>query len=318
LLHLAEAGDLGKPRVLAAEVRRILADPRARALTENFAGQWLYLRNLESMIPNSAGFPNFDDNLRQALLQETEHFFDYIVREDRPVTELMTADYTFLNERVARHYGIDDVYGNHFRRVTLDDPARFGLLGKGSVLMVSSHTDRTSPVVRGKWVLENLLGTPPPAPPAEVPPLAEADASNATTVRDRLVAHRENPACASCHALMDPIGFALENFDAVGAWRDNEYGRASPPIDAQGTLVGGIAINGPIELRAALMAEPEIFVSTVVEKLMVYALGRGLVASDMPVVRQIVREAEADDYAFSALVLGIVESAPFRLRVVPE
>jgi len=314
LLELAEAGDLGKGRVLEAEVRRMLADAKAAALTENFAGQWLYLRNLDSMIPNSAGFPNFDDNLRQAFERETELFFDHIVRADRPVTELMTADYSFLNERVARHYGIDTVYGNHFRRVTLDDPARFGLLGKGSVLMVSSHTDRTSPVVRGKWVLENLLGTPPPAPPDEVPPLAEAAAGAATTLRERLVAHRDNPACASCHALMDPIGFALENFDAIGAWRDHEYGSASPPIDARGTLVGGIDVNGPVELRHALMANPELFVSTVVEKLMVYALGRGLVASDMPAIREIVGKAERRGWRFSDLVLGIVESAPFRMR----
>jgi len=317
LLQLAEAGDLGKRRVLEAEVRRMLADPRAEALTENFAGQWLYLRNLASMIPNSAGFPNFDDNLRQAMLRETELFFEHIVRADRPVTELMTADYTFLNERVSRHYGIDTVYGNHFRRVTLDDPARFGLLGKGSVLMVSSHTDRTSPVVRGKWVLENLLGTPPPAPPDDVPPLPEADAAAPTTLRERLVAHRESPSCASCHALMDPIGFALENFDAIGGWREFEDGSASPPIDARGTLVGGIDVDGPIELRQQLMAEPELFVSTVVEKLMVYALGRGLVASDMAVVREIVRDAENDDYAFSAIVMGIVNSAPFRMRTRP-
>jgi hypothetical protein len=317
LLQLAESGDLGKRRVLAAEVRRMLADPKAAALTGIFAGQWLYLRNLESMIPNSAGFPNFDDNLRQAMLRETELFFDHIVRADRPVTELMTADYSFLNERVARHYGIDTVYGNHFRRVTLDDPARFGLLGKASVLMVSSHTDRTSPVVRGKWVLENLLGTPPPAPPDEVPPLAEAEAGVATTLRERLVAHRDNPACASCHALMDPIGFALENFDAVGAWRDFEYGSSSPPIDARGILVGGVEVNGPVELRNAVMAEPELFVSTVVEKLMVYALGRGLVASDMPVIRKIVHDAERRGWLFSDLVLGIVENAPFRMRASP-
>ena len=317
LLQLAEADDLGKRRVLEAQVRRMLADPRAAALTENFAGQWLYLRNLASMIPNSAGFPNFDDNLRQAMLRETELFFEHIVRADRPVTELMTADYSFLNERVARHYGIDTVYGNHFRRVTLEDPARYGLLGKGSVLMVSSHTDRTSPVVRGKWVLENLLGTPPPAPPDEVPPLPEADALAPTTLRERLVAHRDNPACASCHALMDPIGFALENFDAIGAWRDNEFGSASPPIDARGTLVSGVDIEGPVELRNALMAEPTNFVSTVVEKLMVYALGRGLVASDMPAIREIVRDTGSRGWRFGDLVLGVVESAPFLLRTVP-
>jgi hypothetical protein len=315
LLALAARGDLSKPATLNREVRRMLADPKAHALVDNFAGQWLYLRNLASMIPNSAGFPNFDDNLRQGLLGETERFFEHVVRTDRPITELMTAEYTFLNERVARHYGIDGVYGNHFRQVGLDDPARFGLLGKGSVLMVSSHTDRTSPVVRGKWVLENLLGSPPPAPPADVPALEDAEVSDDATLRQRLVAHRENPACAGCHALMDPIGFSLENFDAIGAWRDYEYGSDTPAIDASGRLLDGTDVTGPVELREALMASPEIFVSTVVEKLMVYALGRGLVATDMPTVRQIVRNAEAGEYRFSELVLGIVESVPFTMRV---
>jgi hypothetical protein len=315
LLDAADAGELTNSTALEREVNRMLTDPKARALVDNFAGQWLYLRNLESMIPNSAGFPNFDDNLRQGLLAETEHFFEHIVRADRPVTELMTADYSFLNERVASHYGIDSVYGNHFRQVGLDDPARFGLLGKGSVLMVSSHTDRTSPVVRGKWVLENLLGSPPPAPPADVPALEDADVSEDATLRERLVAHRENPACAGCHALMDPIGFSLENFDAIGAWRDREYGSDTPLIDASGQLLDGSDVTGPVELREALMSEPELFVATVVEKLMVYALGRGLVASDMPTIRRIVQEARASDYRFSELVLGIARSVPFTMRV---
>jgi len=317
LLAAAETGQLTTPAGLEREVRRMLTDPRAHALTENFAGQWLYLRNLLSMIPNSNGFPDFDDNLRQGLLEETERFFEYIVQQDRPVTELMTADYTFLNERVAHHYRIDGVYGSHFRKVELTDPARYGLLGKGSVLMVSSHTDRTSPVVRGKWVLENLLGTPPPAPPPDVPALEATDLGADATLRERLIVHRDNPACAGCHALMDPIGFSLENFDAVGAWRDHERGIASPMIDASGQLIGGIAIDGPVELREALMAEPEIFVSTVVEKLMIYALGRGLVPTDMPVVRNIVAEAEAADYRFGSLISGIVLSDPFRYRIKP-
>jgi hypothetical protein len=314
LLVRAASGELADPVILEREVRRMLADPKAAALTENFAGQWLYLRNLSNMIPNSVGFPNFDDNLRQGLREETDRFFGHIVSADRPVTELMTADYSFLNERVAKHYGIRGIYGNHFRRVALDDPTRFGLLGKGSVLMVSSHTDRTSPVVRGKWVLENLLGTPPPAPPAEVPPLEDANVPDDASLRERLVAHRDNPACAGCHALMDPIGFALENFDAVGAWREREYGRASPPIDASGRMLDGTDVTGPVELREALMVKPERFATTVTEKLLVYALGRGLVATDMPVVRRIVREAAKDNYRFSALVRGIVASAPFRLR----
>jgi hypothetical protein len=315
LLAVANAGELSEPQVLERQVRRMLADPKAWALTENFAGQWLYLRNLASMIPNSAGFPNFDDNLRQGLLDETELFFNYVVSEDRPVTELMTADYTFLNERVAHHYGVDGVYGNHFRRVTLEDPARFGLLGKGSVLMVSSHTDRTSPVVRGKWVLENLLGTPPPPPLPEVPALEDAAVDEDATLREKLVAHRADPVCAACHALMDPIGFSLENFDAIGGWRDREHGADSPLIDARGRLLDGSEVEGPVELRQALMAKPEIFVSTVTEKLMVYALGRGLVATDMPVIRKIVRDAEANDYRFSELVLGIAASVPFTMRV---
>jgi hypothetical protein len=317
LLSIAERGELSRPEVLDREVSRMLADPKAAALVDNFAGQWLYLRNLRSMVPNSASFPDFDDNLRQGLLRETELFFEYIVQQDRPVTELMTADYSFLNERVARHYGIDDVYGNHFRRVKLEDPARFGLLGKGSVLMVSSHTDRTSPVVRGKWVLENLLGTPPPAPPPDVPPLEETASDANETLRDRLVRHRSNAVCASCHALMDPIGFALENFNAIGQWRDNEYGAGSPPIDATGRLLDGSEVSGPVELRNALMNHPELFVATVTEKLMVYALGRGLVPSDMPIVRQIIRDADAGDDRFSALISGIVDSAPFQLRAKP-
>jgi hypothetical protein len=318
LLEGAASNDLSDLAVLEREVRRMLADPKAHALVENFAGQWLYLRNLESMVPNSVAFPNFDDNLRQGLLDETELFFESIVRENRPVTDLMTAEDTFLNERVARHYGIDGVYGGHFRRVTLEDPARFGLLGKGSVLMVSSHTDRSSPVVRGKWVLENLLGAPPPAPPPDVPPLEESEGEDTPlTLRERLVLHRADPACSGCHALMDPIGFSLENFNAVGAWRDFEHGSDSAPIDARGRLLDGSEVEGPEELREALMAEPEIFVSTVVEKLMTYALGRGLVAEDMPAVRRIVREAEAGGYRFGDLVLGMVKSVPFTMRVKP-
>jgi len=317
LLARAAAGDLVRPEALEREVLRMLSDPKAHALVDNFAGQWLYLRNLASMIPNSSGFPDFDDNLRQGLLTETELFFEHIVQQDRPVTEFMTADYSFLNERVARHYGIDDVYGNHFRRVTLADPARFGLLGKGSVLMVSSHTDRTSPVVRGKWVLENLLGTPPPAPPPDVPALEDADVAEDATLRERLVAHRDNPACAGCHALMDPIGFALENFDAVGAWRDREHGLDTPPIDASGRMLDGTEVSGPVELRQSLLGNPEHFVATLTEKLMIYALGRGLVATDMPAIRTIVRDARASDYRFSEIVLGIVRSTPFTMRVKP-
>lgn len=317
LLGLAEDGKLSDDGVLEAQVARMLADPKAEALVENFAGQWLYLRNLDSFVPNSVGFPNFDDNLRQGLRTETELFFESIVKEDRNVIDLMTADYTFLNERVARHYGIPGVYGSHFRRVTLEDEARWGLLGKGSVLMVSSHTDRTSPVVRGKWVLENLLGAPPPAPPADVPALEDVDPEGVLSLRERLEAHRANTVCAACHATMDPIGFALENFDAVGAWRDYESGFGSDPIDSSGRLMGGVEVSGPAELREALLADPEVFVTTVVEKLMTYALGRGLAGQDIPVVRSIVRDNADKGYRFSSIVSGIVKSVPFRMRQRP-
>ncbi|MEO8096071.1 MAG: DUF1592 domain-containing protein [Acidobacteriota bacterium] len=315
LLDLAAKGQLSKPAVLEAQVRRMLLDPKAHALVENFAGQWLYLRNLQAMVPNSFGFPDFDDNLRQAFRRETELFFESIVQEDRNVLDLMTANYTFLNERLARHYRVPYVYGSHFRRVTLTDQTRWGLLGKGSTLMVSSHTDRTSPVVRGKWVLENLLGTPPPPPPAVVPPLNESSQreGRVLTMRERMAEHRANPACSGCHTLMDPIGLSLENFDAVGAWRDFD-GAGSARIDASGTLLDGTAITGPVELRNALLKKPEIFVSTVTEKLMIYAVGRGLSAHDMPEIRKIVHDAENKNYRFSELILGVTQSQPFQLR----
>jgi hypothetical protein len=316
LLDAAAKGQLAEPTALEAQVRRMLADPKARALVENFAGQWLYLRNLEGMIPFSSGFPDFDDNLRQAFRQETELFFESIVKEDRNVLDLMTASDTFLNERLAKHYRVPYVYGGHFRRVTLKDPSRWGLLGKGSTLMVSSHTDRTSPVVRGKWVLENLLGTPPPPPPADVPPLNESNQreGRVLTMRERMAEHRANPVCASCHQLMDPIGLSLENFDAIGAWRDREAGAESAVIDASGTLLDGTNIKGPVELRTALLKKPEIFVSTMTEKLMIYALGRGPIAQDMPEVRKIIRDAGKDNYRFSRLILGVVNSKPFQTR----
>lgn len=319
LLDVAAKGQLTKPAVLEAQVRRMLADPKAHALTENFAGQWLYLRNLDGMVPNSVSFPDFDDNLRQAFRKETELFFESIVQEDRNVLDLMTANYTFLNERVARHYRVPYVYGSHFRRVALDDQTRWGLLGKGSTLMVSSHTDRTSPVVRGKWVLENILGTPPPPPPADVPPFNENGnrGGRVLTMRERMAEHRAATACASCHQLMDPIGLSLENFDAVGSWRDRENGGNSAAIDASGTLLDGTNINGPVELRNALMKKPDIFVSTLTEKLTIYALGRGLSAHDMPEIRKIVRDAGRKDDRFSELILGVVKSKPFQLRAKP-
>jgi hypothetical protein len=310
LLQLAAEGKLRTH--LNEQVHRMLADPRAEALVTNFAGQWLYLRNLRTMVPNSVDFPDYDDNLRQSFLRETELFFGSVMREDRNVLDLMTADYTFVDERLARHYKIPNIYGSQFRRVAITDEARKGLLGQGSILMVTSHTDRTSPVVRGKWILDNLLGAPPPPMPANVPPLNENPSGKVQTMRERMEEHRANPVCASCHQIMDPIGFSLENFDPVGAWRTREGGTLGTPIDASGQLLDGTKVVGPIELRQALLKKPEIFVDTMTEKLMTYALGRGLQSYDMPVVRQIVRNS--DDYRFTSLILGIVNSTPFQMR----
>ncbi|HLG58270.1 MAG TPA: DUF1592 domain-containing protein [Vicinamibacterales bacterium] len=317
LLDVAAQGKLKSASVLSRQVERMLADPKSKALVDNFAGQWLYLRNLKNQVPNSLEFPDFDDNLRQAFERETELFFDSIMREDRNVLDLMTADYTFVNERLARHYGIPNVKGSQFRRITVTDETRKGLLGQGSVLMVSSHTDRTSPVVRGKWILDNLMGAPPPSPPANVPPLKENEGGGKVqTVRQRLEEHRESPTCAACHKLMDPIGFALENFDAVGAYRTRDGGTLGTPIDASGQLMDGTRVDGVVTLRNALVRQPEIFVSTFTEKLMTYALGRGVAANDMPSVRGIVRNAGRQNYRFSTIVHGIVTSTPFQMRTV--
>jgi hypothetical protein len=316
LLRVAEEGKLHERAELDRQLWRILADKKADALVDNFAGQWLYLRNLRTMIPNSLEFPDFDDNLREAFQQETELFFASIMHEDRNVLDLMNGDYTFVNERLARQYGIPNIYGSEFRRITVTDEARKGLLGKGAILMVTSHTDRTSPVVRGKWVLDNLLGAPPPPMPANVPPLDESNrkGGRVLTMRERIEAHRANPYCASCHKMMDPIGFALENFDATGAWRTKEGGTGGTAIDASGELLDGTRINGPVELRRALLKNPEIFVGTMTEKLMIYALGRGLDGVDMPAVRKIVRDASQSKYRFSSLITGVIQSTPFRMR----
>jgi hypothetical protein len=317
LLRVASQGTLHAPAVLNQQVRRMLADPKAEALVSNFAGQWLYLRNLKSLQPNSLEFPDFDDNLRQALQRETELFFRSILREDRNVLDLMTADYTFLNERLAKHYGVPGVYGSHYRRVTLADEARRGLLGKGAILMVTSHADRTSPVVRGKWVLDNLLSAPVPPMPNNVPPLNE-DANRGgkiLTMRERMEEHRKNPVCAACHKIMDPIGLSMENFDAVGAWRTRDGGTLGSPINASGELLDGTKVDGVVTLRQALLNQPDLFVGTVAEKLMVYALGRGLAYYDMPEVRRIVRESAGQDYRFSSLILGVVNSTAFQKRV---
>ena len=320
LLDLAEAGRLSDPAVLDQQVRRLLNDPRASALTENFAGQWLYLRNLRVAAPNGVLFPTFDDNLREALRRETELFFESQLRDDRSVVELLTADYTFLNDRLARHYAIPGVYGSHYRRVSYPDDRRAGLLGHGSVLLVTSHPNRTSPVVRGKWVLENLLGAPPPPPPPDIPALSENDeGGEPTTVRERMEQHRANPTCAACHAKMDPLGFALENFDAIGRWRSVDR-EADAPIDPSGTMPDGTPFATPAEFRSALLTEPwrTAFVSTVTERLLTYAIGRGLEYYDAAAVREIMREAESSDFRWSSIVGGIVKSIPFQMRRMPD
>jgi hypothetical protein len=314
LLKPASAGKLKDRTVLRRQVKRMLADRRSEALAKNFAGQWLYLRNLRDAQPDVFAYPNFDDNLLQSMQRETELFFDSIVREDRDVLDLLQASYTFVDERLARHYGIPDIEGNRFRRVTLTDPNRFGILGQGSILTVTSYANRTSPVVRGKWILENILGAPPPSPPANVPPLKENSVSSKPLpVRLRLEEHRRNPACAGCHTMMDPIGFALENFDGTGAWRIHDSGA---DIDAAGQLVDGTKVDGPVSLREALVRRSDSFYRTFTEKLLTYALGRGIEYYDMPAVRFIDRQAAADNNRFSAFVLAIVESIPFQMRQV--
>jgi Protein of unknown function (DUF1592)/Protein of unknown function (DUF1588)/Protein of unknown function (DUF1585)/Protein of unknown function (DUF1587)/Protein of unknown function (DUF1595)/Cytochrome C oxidase, cbb3-type, subunit III len=316
LLALAERGALANPRTLEQQVRRMLADPKAVALVDNFAGQWLHLRNLASAEPDSRAFPNFDENLRNAFLQETRMFVGSVLQEDRNVMTLLNADYTFLNERLARHYGIAGVTGDEFRRVALTDERRRGLLGQGSILTVTSFAHRTSPVVRGKWILENILGSSVPAPPDDVPALAEnaPDAVDVLSLRTRLATHRANPACAVCHDILDPLGYALEPFDGVGTWRTSDEG--GEPIDARGQLADGSAVEGPESLRASIVSDPTQFVSAMSTRLLTYALGRGLEYYDMPTVRAIVRNAATEDYRFSALVLGIVNSVPFKMKAV--
>ena len=314
LLAAAAERRLRDPAELERQTRRLLADGRSRALVDNFASQWLRLRNLESQERESADYPEFDENLREAFRRETELFVESSIREDRSLLELLSANYTYVNERLARHYGIPGVYGDRFRRVTLDpDHPRGGLLGHGGLLMVTSYPNRTSPVLRGKWLLETILGAPPPEPPPNVPGLPDrGEGGEPASVRERLERHRANPACAGCHAPMDPLGFALENFDAIGTWRaDSEAGQ---PIDASATMPSGVAFEGPAGLRQVLLSRGEDFAAAVTDKLLAYALGRGLEYTDRPAVRRILRDAEADDYRWSSIVLGIVKSTPFQWR----
>jgi len=322
LLDLAARGELSKPAVLERQVTRMLADPKSENLVTNFASQWLHLRNLDTITPDMRLFPDFDDNLRQAFRQETEMLVDSVIRENRSVLDLLRANYTFLNERLAKHYGIPNVYGSRFRKVSFDTPEaktgeasgqmRGGLLRQGSILLVTSYTTRTSPVIRGKWVLENVMGVPPPPPPANVPPLDEVkNVKKNAPVRERLAEHRKNPTCAGCHRLTDPVGFALENYDAVGRWRVIEGG---VPIDASGVLFNGTKFSGVEGLQKAILDQPELFVTTLTEKLLTFAIGRGVGYYDAPAVRKIVRDASAQDYRFSSIVTGLVNSMPFRMR----
>jgi mono/diheme cytochrome c family protein len=313
LLNQAIANRLHEPAVLQAQVRRMIADSRSDAMMNNFTGQWLQLRNLDVLKPDLVMFPDFDDNVRRAMRRETELLFSSVVRENRSALNLLDADYTFLNERLARHYGIKGVYGDRFRRVVLTDPNRRGLLGQGSILSLTSVATRTSPIIRGKYVVSNFLNTPPLPPPPVVPQLEDSKPKDRpSTVREQLELHRANPVCASCHRNIDPVGFALENFNAVGQWQDRT--RDNLTIDTAGILVDGTKVNGPVELRQALLAKPDVFVGTVTEKLLIYALGRGLTPSDMPVVRSIVRSSARDNYRFTSIIQGIVESTPFQMR----
>jgi mono/diheme cytochrome c family protein len=318
LLDVAARGDLDKPAVLERQVKRMLADPKSENLVTNFASQWLHLRNLDTITPDMRLFPDFDDNLRQAFRQETEMLVESVIAENRSVLDLLTANYTFLNERLAKHYGIPNIYGSRFRRVAFDDQAgdpgqrRGGLLRQGSILLVTSYPTRTSPVIRGKWILENVMGVPPPPPPASVPPLDDVKGVKKNApVRERLAEHRKNPTCAACHRLTDPVGFALENYDAVGRWRTLDGGE---PIDASGTLFNGTELNGVAGLQKAILDRPELFVSTLTEKLLTFATGRGVAYYDAPAIRKIVRDTSAENYRFSSIVMGIVTSVPFRMR----
>ena len=314
LIDLAMTGRLQEPEVLEQQVRRMLEDERSAALGANFAGQWLYLRNVPSTSPDADIFTDFDDNLRRSLLRETEMLFESMVREDRSLVDLLDSDYTFLNERLAKHYGIEGIYGDQMRRVPVTQEYRKGLLGQGSIQLINAYANRTSPVTRGKYVLTNILGTPPPPPPPNVPPFDE-EPGVPLSMRQRMEQHRSNPACFGCHSYMDPIGLALENYDAIGRWRTDDGGVEIDPSGVIPVFRGAGSIDGPVALRNAIMSRSEQFVRTGVEMLMTYGLGRGLEATDMPIVRSVVRDAAREDYRISSLVVGIVNSAPFQMRV---
>jgi hypothetical protein len=317
LLGIAEKGQLHDPAVLKAQVKRMMADARSEALIKNFVGQWLFLRNVSRISPDTTTFMTFDENLRQSMAKETELLVESQVREDHSVVDLLSTDYTFLNQRMAEHYGIKGIYGSEFRRVKLEDPKRFGLLGQASILAVTSYPNRTAPTIRGKWVLEQLLGTPPPPPPPNVPSLKDDQSTQKLSMRQRMEMHRASPQCAACHRMTDPLGFALDNFDGIGSWRDT-LGPGSGPIDSSGTLPDGTPFNGPEGLRQVLLKKKDMFVENFTERLLTYALGRGLEEYDHPVVRKIARDASADNEKWSSLILGIVNSTPFQMRRVKD
>jgi Protein of unknown function (DUF1592)/Protein of unknown function (DUF1588)/Protein of unknown function (DUF1585)/Protein of unknown function (DUF1595) len=316
LLALAEKGKLSDPKITEQQVRRMLADPRAKTLTTNFAFEWLKVRDMAALEPDPFVYPSFDRPLRAALLREMELFVDSIFREDRSVVDLLSANYTFVNERLAAHYGVENILGDQFRRVTLTDPNRFGLLGKGAVLMVTAYPNRTSPVLRGSYILENITGTPPSPPPPNVEAFKEnKEGEKPKTIREIMEIHRANPTCNACHGVMDPLGFSLENFDTIGSYRAmDRFTRTK--IDTSGKLVDGTPVNGPSDLRNALLKHPEQFAQTFTEKLMTYALGRGVQYFDMPSVRKIVRDAKRDNYRFSSIVMGIVNTPAFQSSMV--
>jgi len=316
LLAVAESGKLSDPAVLKAQVGRLLADSRSSSLVKNFTGQYLFLRNIERIAPDSGSFPTFDENLRVSLAKETELVVESTLREDKSIVDLLTTDYTFLNQRLAEHYGIKGIYGNEFRRVALTDPNRHGLLGQASILTVTSYPNRTAPTIRGKWVLLQILGTPPPPPPPNVPSLKDDATTKNLTMRQRMELHRSNPTCAACHRMMDPLGFALENFDGLGQWRESTV--TGGAIDSSGVLPDGTKFDGPAGLRDVLMSKKGMFVETFTEQLVTYALGRGVEEYDYPVLRQITRQAASEDYRWSSLILAIVNSAPFQMRRVSD